>query len=355
VSLADGAPATRLAGPEESWEWMQAQMDAANAQVVVGRYDEDRSCYAGEQFRTDAPEPRSVHTGIDLFIAEDTSVHAMLPGTVESVVDNAVAYDYGPTVVLRHTTGDGTPFWVLYGHLSRATLTHVQPGQRVAAGDVVGFIGDHTVNGGWAPHVHVQIMTDLMADPDTGFDGNFEGAGEPSRMAIWKSLVPDANLLIRLAPETFADHSADEPHLLEQRRALSLSPSLSTSYRRHLSIVRGEGAWLYDHTGRGHLDCVNNVAHVGHCHPRVVDAIARQAALLNTNTRYLHRTILAYAERLAATFPDPLRVVYFTNSGSEANELALRLARAYTGQRDLIVMDGAYHGHTTTLIDISPY
>ncbi|MDP2290739.1 MAG: aminotransferase class III-fold pyridoxal phosphate-dependent enzyme [Actinomycetota bacterium] len=355
VSLADGAPATRLAGPEESWEWMQAQMDAANAQVVVGRYDEDRSCYAGEQFRTDAPEPRSVHTGIDLFIAEDTPVHAMLPGTVESVVDNAVAYDYGPTVVLRHTTGDGTPFWVLYGHLSRATLTHVQPGQRVAAGDVVGFIGDHTVNGGWAPHVHVQIMTDLMADPDTGFDGNFEGAGEPSRMAIWKSLVPDANLLIRLAPETFADHTADEPQLLEQRRALSLSPSLSTSYRRHLSIVRGEGAWLYDHTGRGHLDCVNNVAHVGHCHPHVVDAIARQAAQLNTNTRYLHRTILEYAERLAATFPDPLRVVYFTNSGSEANELALRLARTVTGRHDIVAVDWGYHGNTNDLVEISAY
>lgn len=355
VSLADGAPATRLAGPVESWEWMQAQMDAVHAQVIVGRYDEDRSCYAGEQFHTDAPEPRSVHTGIDLFIADGTPVHAMLPGTVESVVDNAVAYDYGPTVVLRHTTADGTPFWVLYGHLSRATLTHVQPGQHVEAGEVVGFIGDHTVNGGWAPHVHVQIMTDLMADPDTGFDGNFEGAGEPSRMAIWKSLVPDANLLIRLAPETFANHSADDPQLLEQRRSLALSPSLSTSYRRHLSIVRGEGAWLYDHTGRGHLDCVNNVAHVGHSHPHVVQAIARQAAVLNTNTRYLHRTILAYAERLAATLPHPLRVVYFTNSGSEANELALRLARTVTGRHDIVAVDWGYHGNTNDLVEISAY
>ena len=355
VSLADGAPATALPGPVESWEWMQAQMDAAGAQAVVGRYDEDRSCYAGEQFRTDAPEPRSVHTGIDLFIADGTTVHAMLPGVVESVVDNAFAYDYGPTVVLRHTIADGTPFWVLYGHLSRRTLTHVRPGQQVAAGDVVGFVGDHTVNGGWAPHAHVQIMTDLMADPETGFDGNFEGAGEPSRMAIWKSIVPDANLLIRLAPETFADHSADEPAALEPRRANDLGPSLSTSYRRHLSIVRGEGAWLFDHNGRGYLDCVNNVAHVGHAHPHVVQAIARQAALLNTNTRYLHRTILDYAERLAATFPDPLRVVYFTNSGSEANELALRIARTATGRYDVIALDWGYHGNTNALVEISAY
>ena len=355
ISLADGAPATRLQGPVESWEWMQAQMDAAGAQVVVGRYDEDRSCYAGEQFHTDAPEPRSVHTGIDLFIADGTPVHAMLAGTVETVVDNDVPYDYGPTVVLRHATDDGTPFWVLYGHLARRTLTHVRPGQTVAAGEVVGFIGDHTVNGGWAPHVHLQIMTDLMADPEHGFDGNFEGAGEPSRMAIWKSIVPDANLLVRLAPETFADHSADDPAVLLPRRRADLGPSLSTSYRHHLSIVRGAGTWLYDHTGRGYLDCVNNVAHVGHAHPHVVAAIARQAAVLNTNTRYLHHTILDYAERLAATFPDPLRVVYFTNSGSEANELALRIARTVTGRHDIVAVDWGYHGNTNALVEISAY
>ncbi len=365
ISLADDAPATQLPGPVESWEWMQAQMDAAGAQVVVGRYDEDRSCYQGEQFHTDAPEPRSVHTGIDLFIAENTTVHAMLDGVLESVVDNDVAYDYGPTVVLRHrtgndstgndSTGDDTPFWVLYGHLSRATLALHRVGDTVAAGDVIGFIGDHTVNGGWAPHVHVQIMTDLMADPERGFDGNFEGAGEPSRMAIWRSLVPDANLLIRLAPETFDDHSADQPSALQPRRAADLGPSLSTSYRDHLSIVRGEGAWLFDHEGRGYLDCVNNVAHVGHANPHVVAAIARQAAVLNTNTRYLHRTILDYAERLAATFPAPLSVVYFTNSGSEANELALRIARTVTGRHDIVALDWGYHGNTNDLVEISAY
>ena len=355
ISLADGAPATMFPGPIESWEWMRAQMDAAGAEVVVGRYDEDRSCYQGEQFRTDAPEPRSVHTGIDLFIAEDTTVHSTLPGVVESVVDNDLAYDYGPTVVLRHLTGDGTPFWVLYGHLSRATLALHQVGDTVAAGDVIGFIGDHTVNGGWAPHVHVQIMTDLMADPETGFDGNFEGAGEPSRMAIWRSVVPDANLLIRLAPETFDDHSANQPAALQPRRRAHLGPSLSTSYRSNLSIVRGEGAWLFDHQGRGYLDCVNNVAHVGHAHPHVVAAITRQAAVLNTNTRYLHRTILDYAERLAATFPGPLSVVYFTNSGSEANELALRIARTATARHDIVALDWGYHGNTNDLVEISAY
>ncbi len=354
VSLADGAPGMHLASdPEAYWQWLRREMVAADAVVAIGRYDEDRSCYAGDQFTTDSPEARSVHLGIDLFVPEDTPLHAMLPGTVVTVVDNDLPFDYGPTVIMRHEAGDAGHFYVLYGHLSRRTLTTVQPGQRVAAGDVVGFVGDHTVNGGWAPHVHVQIITDLMADPLLGPDGNFEGAGEPGRMAIWHQIAPDADLLLELGPETWA--SADSPDELMARRRIDLGPSLSTSYRSKLSIVRGEGVWLVDHTGRHHLDCVNNVCHVGHSHPRVVAALSRQAAALNTNTRYLHRTILDYAERLAATFPDPLSVVYFVNSGSEANELALRIARTVTGRHDVVAVDWGYHGNTNDLVEISAY
>jgi len=113
--------------------------------------------------------------------------------------------------------------------------------------------------------------------------------------------------------------------------------------------------YLFDEAGQQYLDAYNNVPHVGHSHPRVVNAVAEQLRSLNTNTRYLHDTILHYAERLCATLPGPLSVCYFVNSGSEANELALRLARAHTGARDLIVLDAAYHGNTTTLIEISPY
>jgi 4-aminobutyrate aminotransferase-like enzyme len=113
--------------------------------------------------------------------------------------------------------------------------------------------------------------------------------------------------------------------------------------------------YLYDDTGRPFLDVYNNVPLVGHSHPRVVRAVQEQIALLNTNTRYLHDNVNRYAERLMRLLPEPLRVCYFVNSGSEANELALRLARAHTGREDVIVLEHAYHGHTTTLIDISPY
>jgi 4-aminobutyrate aminotransferase-like enzyme len=142
--------------------------------------------------------------------------------------------------------------------------------------------------------------------------------------------------------------------LLETRRRL-LGRNLSIAYGNPLNIVRGSMQYLYDEDGRQYLDGYNNVAHVGHCHPQVVQAADEQMRTLNTNTRYLHPLILKYAERLTSTLPDPLSVCYFVNSGSEANELAIRLARAHTNAREMIVLDHAYHGNTTTLIDLSPY
>lgn len=138
-------------------------------------------------------------------------------------------------------------------------------------------------------------------------------------------------------------------------RSRLLGGNLSVAYRDPVKIVRGEMQYLYDDEGRRYVDAYNNVAHVGHCHPRVVEAGIEQMRTLNTNTRYLHDLILQYAEQVTSTLPDPLSVCYFVNSGSEANELALRLARAHTKARDLIVLEHAYHGNTTTLIDISPY
>ncbi|CAL9706802.1 unnamed protein product [Knipowitschia caucasica] len=122
-----------------------------------------------------------------------------------------------------------------------------------------------------------------------------------------------------------------------------------------VKITRARGQYLFDENGTEYLDCISNVQHVGHCHPSITEAAARQMDLLNTNTRFLHDNIITYAERLAATLPAKLSVFYFVNSGSEANDLALRLAQQYTQQEDVIVLDHAYHGHLMSLIDISPY
>ena len=142
---------------------------------------------------------------------------------------------------------------------------------------------------------------------------------------------------------------------IAEQRDRYLAPSLSLSYDRPLHIVRGRGQYLFDAADMTYLDCVNNVCHVGHCHPDVVRAAMTQMDLLNTNTRYLHDNIVRYAKRLIETLPPPLEICFLVNSGSEANDLALRLARTKTGHHDVIVIDRAYHGHTSAMIEISPY
>ncbi|MCH2149846.1 MAG: aminotransferase class III-fold pyridoxal phosphate-dependent enzyme, partial [Phycisphaerales bacterium] len=140
-----------------------------------------------------------------------------------------------------------------------------------------------------------------------------------------------------------------------ESRARHLSPSLSLNFDSPLHITTGRGQYLIAEDGTPYLDLVNNVCHVGHCHPHIVKAISTQAAALNTNTRYLHELIGEYAQRICQTMPEPLDTCFFVNSGSEANELALRLARAATGANDALVIDGAYHGHTDNCIAMSPY
>ena len=139
------------------------------------------------------------------------------------------------------------------------------------------------------------------------------------------------------------------------QRKKYLSPSFSLSYETPLHIVKGQAQYLYTSNGDRYLDAVNNIQHVGHCHPVVVQAAQKQYEVLNTNTRYLDATIVNYAKALTNHLPKGLDVCYFTNSGSESNDLALRLARTATGSMETIVLDGAYHGHVSSLIEVSPY
>jgi 4-aminobutyrate aminotransferase-like enzyme len=136
---------------------------------------------------------------------------------------------------------------------------------------------------------------------------------------------------------------------LRERRSRALGPSYRLFYDRPVHLVRGEGTWLYDADGRRYLDCYNNVASVGHCHPHVVAALARQAATLNTHTRYLHDNVVRYAERLTATLPADLRVCYFVCTGTEANDLAIRIARVVSGHEGVIVSDDSYHGNSNVV------
>jgi len=150
------------------------------------------------------------------------------------------------------------------------------------------------------------------------------------------------------------DSQSRPQRALLRRRARLLGPDLALSYQEPLHLVRGEDVWLYDAGGRAYLDAYNNVAHVGHCHPAVVEAISKQAGQLNTNTRYLHEAVLDFSERLTATLPAGLDVAFYVNSGSEANDIAWQMAKAFTGNTGLIVLDHAYHGITEATAWMSP-
>ncbi len=340
------------AGPERFDALIRRDVDGDPAAVGVGGYGEARLLYTTGGFATatdPAAERRTVHLGTDLWTRAGTAIHAPRAGRVHRVRDNDAPLDYGPVVVLEHSTEAGVAFFSLFGHLAPETLTHLAEGDPVAAGDVIGWVGPPLRNGGWAPHVHVQVILDLL-----DLDVDYPGVAVPSQRATWIGLSPDPALLLDL-PAAVA-HQPDRPvsETLADRHRL-LGPNLSVSYADPLRIVRGVGTYLYDDEGRTFLDSVNNVAHVGHAHPHVVRAGARQMAVLNTNSRYLHEEVLRYAERLTATMPDLLQVCFFVNSGSEANDLALRLIRAHTGAQDVICVENGYHGHTQALIDVSPY
>ena len=146
--------------------------------------------------------------------------------------------------------------------------------------------------------------------------------------------------------------TASREQLLKDRKRL-LGPNVATFYEDPLHLVKGEGVWVWDGDGRRYLDCYNNVPHVGHCHPRVVEAICRQAATLNTHTRYLHEGILAYVEKLTATMAEPLSTAILTCTGSEANDIALRMAQAVTGKTGVIATDHTYHGNTIAVSQLS--
>jgi 4-aminobutyrate aminotransferase-like enzyme len=241
------------------------------------------------------------------------------------------------------------PFWTLWGHLDPEVLERLRPGDLVERGDRVADVGAPPRNGDWPPHLHLQLVLDPL---DRGHD--VPGVAPARERATWKAWFPNPSVLCGLPPGAAATHEPPN-ETLRARRAARLGTTLSLSYDDPIHAVRGWRQFLYDADGRAYLDLYNNVPHVGHSHPAVVEAVQRQVALLNTNTRYLHQTILDYGDALVARLPDALEVVWILNSASEANELALRLARTFTGRRELVVQEVGYHGHTTTLIEASPY
>ena len=326
--------------------------DVEGNDAWIGRYGEPRGVYTDAAFREDAycgSARRTVHLGVDIFMATGTPVHAPMDAVVEAVEYRTGHLDYGGMVVLRHTTPDGDEFVTIYGHLSPASIRHLARGQRVVKGTPFASLGAPEENGGWQPHLHFQLAVAPDAMP-----ANWPGVADPDDLDLWQALCPNPAALLNLGDDLLAYRPLD-PVTIGTKRHAHFATNLRLSYTEPCLFVRGWRTHLYDQWGRPHLDAYNNVPHVGHAHPRLTAVACDQLARLNTNTRYLHPAQVEFAETLLVKLPSRFSHVFLVNSGSEANELALRLARAHTGGKDMVVVDHGYHGNTTGAIDLSAY
>ena len=349
-----GAAAEYEDHDHQSFKINQAQKQVPNL-FLAGGYGEARSFYASDAFSIEGnsgKEYRTMHLGLDVWLPAKTAVHAPLKGKVVGLHNNDFKRDYGPTVILEHQytlpSGETTEFYSLYGHLSKQTLALLTLGDEVQSGQLLAWVGEPHENGGWSPHLHFQIIHDLL-----GKKHDFPGACTPNDLTVMKSLCPDPKYLFNYL-EHNPTQNTDNQALINFRQN-HLGKSLSLSYSEPIQMLRGDGVYLIDQFGQKYLDTCNNVAHVGHENPQVVAAGQAQMAVLNTNSRYLHPAIIEFTQNLLSTLPDQLSVVHLVNSGSEANELALRMAKAYSGGDQVIALESGYHGNSNACIDISSY
>ncbi len=318
--------------------------------IIAGGYLEPRALYTSTSYDmigNNGRESRSIHLGIDYWLPSGTPVHALLEGEVVIAVNDSGNKEYGGLVVLKHSISN-IEFYTLYGHLTVSGATQHNVGDRIKKGEKIAELGLPSENGNWVPHLHFQVLLSLF-----GHINDFPGVAYLRQVEVWKSICPNPNSLFKSEALQNGDDTSNE-ELINYRKQ-HLGKSLSLQYKVPIKMVRGAGQYLMDQYGQKYLDTVNNVAHVGHEHHQVVKAGQEQMALINTNSRYLHENINALAKELIETLPPKLNVLHFVNSGSEANELAIRMVKASTGERDVVASEVGYHGNANMCIDMSSY
>ena len=318
--------------------------------IIAGGYLEPRALYtstAYDKIGNSGRESRSIHLGIDYWLPELTAIHAILDGEVVIAVNDAGDKEYGGLVVLKHRV-EGFHFYTLYGHNTIKSVEKHRIGDVILKGEKVAELANYPENGNWAPHLHFQVLLSLF-----DYTVDFPGVAYLSQIDVWKSVCPDPNLFFKSEGLKTIPIATNEDII--NYRKQHLGKSLSLQYKSPIKMVRGAGQYLMDQFGNTYLDTVNNVAHVGHENYNVVKAGQKQMALINTNSRYLHENINELAKELIETLPPELNVLHFVNSGSEANELAIRMVKAVTGQKDIIASEVGYHGNANMCIDISSY
>ena len=319
---------------------------------LIGRYLEPRLIYSSEDFRIGKylnSDRRTIHLGVDIFLPEGTDIYAPMDGEVFHLAVQPKYLDYGGLLILKHYTDTGEVFFSLFGHIAKKSVKKLKIGMKVAKGSVIASIGNIKENGGWLPHLHLQLALSI-----DGLEDIWPGVANPNEITFWEQYCPNPSYFLNLEPSTIRFAPLIKQDLIENRR-LHFAGNLTLSYDEPLVFLRGFKHYLFDQDGRPYLDAYNNVPHVGHAHPRVRLAMNKQLGLINSNTRYLHPTQKEYSEKIVSLLPKNFSIVFLVNSGSEANELAMRLARQYTGATEFITFDYGYHGNTTGAVDVSPY
>jgi len=357
VYLLDMKPSSTWLGTREEFndleqfEYKIRQIQKENPKKLIANgYLEPRPVYTATSYDKEGnngPESRTVHLGIDFWLPAGTPVHTLFDAEVVTATNDKGFKEYGGLIILKHHENNLT-FYTLHGHLSVASIEKFNVGDPIKKGDCIGYLGDNNENGEWSPHLHFQLMLSML-----DYELDFPGVAYPNEQEVWKSICPDPNLLFKNKELHTKPDTSDAA--IKEFRSEHLGKGLSLSYSKPLHIVRGDGVYLIDSFGRKYLDTVNNVNHVGHQHPKVVTAGQDQMAVLNTNTRYLNEPIVKYAEALLEKLPKELSVIHFVNSGSEANELAIRMAKTITGRNTMLAIETGYHGNTNAAMEVSSY
>ena len=322
------------------------------ADVWMGYYNEPRLIYTAEAFKMGpwkASNRRTVHLAIDIFADSGTELFAPLEGEVFAAEYRDNELDYGGVVILKHTTPDKDEFFTLYGHLDPIFMKNFKLGDKIEKGQSFCQLGAPDVNGGWAPHVHFQLA--LTTD---GMETDWPGVADPDDLTFWNAICPNPASLLNLKDTDCLYQPSKKQEVLNDRRKY-FGGNLSVSYDNPILISRAWRHHIFDEWGRPYLDAYNNVPHVGHSHPRINQVALDQLNKVNSNTRYLNPLQAQFAKKILSKFPSNFEVCYLVNSGSEANELALRLAREHSGKKGIITPDEGYFGNTTGALSISAY
>jgi 4-aminobutyrate aminotransferase-like enzyme/Ser/Thr protein kinase RdoA (MazF antagonist) len=281
-------------------------------------------------------EPKTTTLGVRLLVGAGEAVAVPLDAVV-------VATD--PVLTLRHEVSDSAGGLSFHTHWS-GLEAEVSPGRSLSVGAPLGVAGaghDHALG----PVVGVSVSLPRRHRGDAGWPDRIR----PSEAGVYAGLSPDPAPLLGLADRPGSLRRVEDVLAIRRHR---LASSQRAYYRAPMNLQRGRGVWLYDEDGYAYLDSLNNVTHVGHADPQVAEASRRQMNKLNTNSRFIYEQIATYADKLVSTLPAPLEVVFLVCSGSEANDLAIRIARQVTGREDIAIIDGAYHGNTGVVTGLSP-